>query len=195
VETAVVGLTGLTTDDQEGTPEPGRHHHRRDVHPHPSNAVVVRQWHGRDSGLGGNTVFLTNAPVDQPMQPFDANDDRRRLENCAIQESQPPWRVPHPPQKTARAVHVHVLFTLLRSCICVLRVTQMDLARAGRVVNQPVMSASIGVPGSDATLFACRRAHLARSAFRCFPSSVAYTAYGCGHGGARHSSTARQVQT
>jgi hypothetical protein len=44
VETAVVGSTGLTTDDQDGTPEPGRHHHRRAVHPHPSHAVVVRPW-------------------------------------------------------------------------------------------------------------------------------------------------------
>jgi hypothetical protein len=45
--TDVVGITGVTTDDQYGPPEPGRRHNRRDVQPTPINAVVVRQWHGR----------------------------------------------------------------------------------------------------------------------------------------------------
>jgi hypothetical protein len=113
LETEVVGLTGLTTEDQDGTPEHGRHHHRRDLHPHPINAVVVRQWHGRDDGPGGNTVFLTNAPVDKPLQPFDDDDDRRLIEHCYIKERQPQGSVKPPPQNTARAVPVHVLFTLL----------------------------------------------------------------------------------
>jgi Transposase DDE domain len=113
LETEVVGITGLTTYDQYGTPEHGRHHHRRDFYPNPINAVVVRQWHGRDYGPGGNTVFLTNAPVDKPLQPFDDYADRSLIENCDIKESKQPWSLKHPPQKTARAVHVHVLFTLL----------------------------------------------------------------------------------
>ena len=112
-ETEVVGIVvGLTTYDQHGTPEHGRHH-RRDFQPHPINAVVVRQWHGRDYGPGGKTVFLTNASVDQPLQPFDDDDDRRLIEHGCIKESKPPWSVKHPPQKTARAVYVHVLFTVL----------------------------------------------------------------------------------
>jgi len=74
---------------------------------------VVRQWHGRDYGPGGKTVFLTNAPVDKPLLPFDDYDDRRLIENCYIKESKPQWSLKHPPQKTARAVHVHVLLTLL----------------------------------------------------------------------------------
>ena len=63
----MVGITGLTTYDQYGTPEHGRQHHRRDFQPHPINAVVVRQWHGRDYGPGGQTVFLTNASVAKPL--------------------------------------------------------------------------------------------------------------------------------
>jgi hypothetical protein len=66
LETAVVGIAALTPDDPYGTPEHGCHHHRRDFQPNPSNAVVVRQWHGRDVGPGGKTVFLTNAPVQKP---------------------------------------------------------------------------------------------------------------------------------
>ena len=53
LETEVVGITGLTTYDQYGTPEHGRHHNRRDFQPNPINAVVVRKWHGRDVWPGG----------------------------------------------------------------------------------------------------------------------------------------------
>jgi Transposase DDE domain len=113
VETEVVGIAGLTTYDQYGTPEHGRHHNRRDFQSNPINAVVVRKWNGKDYGPGGKTVFLTNAPVDKPLQPFDDYDDRSLIENCYIKESKQQWSLKHPPQKTARAVHVHVLFTLL----------------------------------------------------------------------------------
>ena len=113
LETEVVGIAGLTTYDQYGTPEHGRHANRREVQPNPINAVVVRKWHGRDFGPGGKTVFLTNAPVEKPLQPFDDDDDRSLIENCCIKESKQPWSLQHPPKKTARAVQVHVLFTLL----------------------------------------------------------------------------------
>jgi Transposase DDE domain len=113
LETEVVGITGLTTYDQYGTPEHGRHHNRRDFEPNRINAVVVRKWHNRDYGPGGKTVFLTNAAVAKPLQPFDDYDDRSLIENCCIKESKQQWSLKHPPQKTARAVRVHVLFTLL----------------------------------------------------------------------------------
>jgi hypothetical protein len=81
LETEVVGIAGLTTDDQYGTAEHGRQHNRRDFQPTPIHAVVVRQGNNRDDGPGGTTVFLTNAPVDKPLQPFDDDDDRRLIEN------------------------------------------------------------------------------------------------------------------
>ena len=56
-------------------------------------------------------MFLTNAGGNTPLPSFDADDDRRRSETCDIQASTPPWSVKHPPQNTARAVRVHVLFT------------------------------------------------------------------------------------
>jgi hypothetical protein len=111
LETEVVGIAGLTTYDQYGTPEHGRHHHRRDFQPNLINGVVVRQWNGREYGPAGKTVFLTNAPVDKPLQPFDDYDDRSLIENCCIKESKQQWSLKHPPQKTARAMRVHVLFT------------------------------------------------------------------------------------
>jgi hypothetical protein len=113
LETEVVGITGLTTYDQYGTPEHGRTHNRRDFQPNPINAVVVRKWNGHTYGPAGKTVFLTNAAVDQPLRPFDDYDDRSLIENCCIKESKQQWRLKHPPQKTARAVRVHVMLTLL----------------------------------------------------------------------------------
>ena len=113
LETEVVGITGLTTDDHDGTVEHGRYANRRDFEANPLNAVVVRQWHGRDYGPGGTTVFLTNAPVPQPLRPFDDDDDRRLIEHCCIKETKQPWNLGHPPQNTARAVRVHGMFTLL----------------------------------------------------------------------------------
>ena len=113
LETEVVGITGLMTYDQYGPPEHGRTHNRRDVQPHLMHAVVVRQWNGHAYGPAGNTVFLTNAAVDTPVRPFADDDDRSLIENGCIKESKQPWSLKHPPQKTARAVRVHVMFTLL----------------------------------------------------------------------------------
>jgi hypothetical protein len=112
-ETEVVGITGLTTDDQYGTPEHGRYHNRRDFEPNPIHAVVVRTWNGHEYGPGGKTVFLTNAPVDKPLQPFDDDDERSLIEHCCIKEAKQQWDLGHPPRKTGRAVRVHVVFTLL----------------------------------------------------------------------------------
>jgi hypothetical protein len=112
-ETEVVGITGLTTYDQYGTPEHGHHANRRDFQANPIHAVVVRKWQGKDYGPGGKTVFLTNASVQYPLQPFDDDDDRSLIENCCIKEAKQQWELGHPPQKTARAVRVHVMFTLL----------------------------------------------------------------------------------
>jgi Transposase DDE domain len=113
LETEVVGITGLTSYDQYGTPEHGRQHNRRDFQPHPINAVVVRKWQGKDYGPGGKTVFLTNASVAKPLQPFDDYDNRSLIENCCIKEAKQQWDLDHPPQKSERAVRVHVMFTLL----------------------------------------------------------------------------------
>jgi hypothetical protein len=113
LETEVVGITGLTTYDQYGTPEHGRQHHRRDFEANPIHAVVVRRWQGKDYGPGGKTVFLTNASVQQPLPPFDDYDERSLIENCCIKEAKQQWDLGHPPQKTGRAVRVHVLFTFL----------------------------------------------------------------------------------
>jgi hypothetical protein len=93
--------------------------------------VVVRQWHNRDYGPGGKTVFLTNAAVDKSLQPFDDDDDRSLIENCCMKESKQQWSVKHPPQKTARAVCVHVMFTLLMFALATAYRLQCEQVEAG----------------------------------------------------------------
>jgi hypothetical protein len=135
LETEVVGIRELTTYEQYGTPDHGCHHNRRDFQPNPINAVVVRKWHGRDYGPGGKIVFLTNAAVEKPLQPFDAYDDRSLIENCCIKESKQQWSVKHPPQKTARAVRVQVIFTLLMFALATAYRLQCEQADTG---SEPV---------------------------------------------------------
>ena len=131
LETEVVGIAGLTTYDQYGAAEHGRHHNRGDFQPNPINAVVVRKWHGRDYGPGGKTVFLTNAAVTKPLQPFDDYDERSLIENCCIKEAKQQWDLGHPPQNTARAVRVHVLFTLLMFALATAYRWQCEQAALG----------------------------------------------------------------
>ncbi|HKF22672.1 MAG TPA: transposase, partial [Candidatus Angelobacter sp.] len=112
LETEVVGIAALTTYDQYGPAEHARQRYHKDFEEHPLNAVVVRKWNNRDYGPGGKVVFLTNETVDKPLAAFDAYDDRSLIENCCIKESKQAWNLKHPPQKTERAVQVHVFFTL-----------------------------------------------------------------------------------
>jgi hypothetical protein len=51
--------------------------------------------------------------VAKPLQVFDDYDDRSLIENCCIKATKQQWKLGHPPQKTARAVRVYVMFTLL----------------------------------------------------------------------------------
>jgi hypothetical protein len=75
----------------------------------------LRRRHCQRALLGYHyqTVFLTNALVQQPWRPFDDDDDRSLIENCCIKDTKQQWNLGHPPQKTERAVRVHVMFTLL----------------------------------------------------------------------------------
>jgi hypothetical protein len=111
LETEVGGITALINYDQYGTAEHGRHHNHCNFQANPVHAVMFRRRHGRDYGPVSKTVFLTNASVQQPLQPFDGDDDRSLIKTCCIKESKQPWSVKYPPQKTARAVRVHVIFT------------------------------------------------------------------------------------
>ena len=52
LETEVVGITGLTTYDQYGTPEHGRHHNRRDFQPNPSTPWWCASGMGGTMGRG-----------------------------------------------------------------------------------------------------------------------------------------------
>jgi hypothetical protein len=46
------------------------------------------------------------------LRPCDDDNDRSLIANCRIKERKQHWGLGHLPQKTARAVRVHVVFTL-----------------------------------------------------------------------------------
>jgi hypothetical protein len=76
-------------------------------------------------------VLLTNAPVDKPLQPFDDDDDRSLIEKCYIKERKQRWSLKHPPQKAARAMRIHVLFTLLMCALATAYRLQCEQADTG----------------------------------------------------------------
>jgi len=73
--------------------------------------------------------------VQQPLQPFDDYDDRSLIENCCIKEAKQHWDLGHPPQKTGRAVRVHVVFTLLMFALATAYRLQGEQEAAG---DEPV---------------------------------------------------------
>ena len=74
---------------------------------------MVCDWHERDYNIGGTTVFLINASMSKPQQPFDDDNDRSLTEDYCLTGVKRQWDVGYRPQKTERAVRGHVPFTLL----------------------------------------------------------------------------------
>ena len=112
LRTALVGLEGLTTYDDNGDPQQTQYAHRRDYQGQPINAVVVRRWDKRVPATDG-TVYLTNGPVTDPFVVFDTYDWRSVIENGIFKEGKHPWHLGRFPKKTEAAVVVHCHFTVL----------------------------------------------------------------------------------
>jgi len=107
--TRVIGVKGLTTYDQYGTPEHTRQRNRKDFQGNPINAVVVDLWENEPSG----PVYLTNASVEHPLGAFNDYDDRSTVENGLWREAKQAWDFQHYPQRNEAGVVVHVFFTLV----------------------------------------------------------------------------------
>ena len=88
--------------------------HRRARPPPLIQAVVVRTWHGRESGPAGPPVCLTNAAVEPPWRPGADAEARRLRAPGGRTVRPPPGRLTPPPPKTAPAVRGHVLVPRLR---------------------------------------------------------------------------------
>jgi Transposase DDE domain len=117
LRTEVVGLEALTSYDSYGAAEETHHAQRRDYEGQPINAVVVRRWDNRVP-KGGGTVYLTNAPVNDPFTVFDTYDWRSVIENGIFKEGKHPWHLLRFPKRTEAAVVVHCFFPLLVMGLC-----------------------------------------------------------------------------
>ncbi len=70
LRTELVGLEALPSYDSYGAAQETQHAQRRDYEGQPITAVVVRRFDHRVPKTGG-TVYLTNAPVSDPLTIFD----------------------------------------------------------------------------------------------------------------------------
>ena len=78
-------------------PKQWRRANRHDFQATSVNAVVGRQWQGKNYGPASKSVFLTNASVAKPLQPVDGDDDRSLIEHCGIKEATKQGDLGHPP--------------------------------------------------------------------------------------------------
>jgi hypothetical protein len=102
-KTEVVGIEGLLSYDEYGDGEHIKRKNRKDFQANPINAVVVKTWDNKPSGV----VYLTNQQVSQPMKVFQGYDERSLLENTCFREIKQSLHLEHPPQKNERGVLVH----------------------------------------------------------------------------------------
>jgi hypothetical protein len=110
----VVGLTSLTSAGFYGGSGSGSHENRRDFIPNPLNAVVVLSDPYKESNPQSDTlVILTNAPVDIPLNAYDAYDDRSTIENSLFREAKQGWFIERPARNTADAFRAHVYLTII----------------------------------------------------------------------------------
>ena len=112
LRTVVVGIKGVVSYDQYGVEGFARDRYKRSFRPHKINTVVVVEWEGKNYGRENWVVYLTNMRVDNPLKVFDEYDERSIIENSLFKEAKQGWFIKHAPQKTERALGVHIFFTL-----------------------------------------------------------------------------------
>jgi len=100
----VVGLTGLTSAGFYGDLGSGSHENHRGFVPSPINAVAILHDPYKENNPASDTlVILTNAPVDLPLNAYDAYDDRSTIENGLFREAKQGWFIERPARNTASA--------------------------------------------------------------------------------------------
>lgn len=132
--TRLVGIEGLTSYGLYGPEEQTKHYRRQDYQANSINAVVVLEWDGKEKN---NHVYLTNGPVEDPFEAFDAYDDRSLIENSLFREGKGPWHLlQYYPQRNEQGVRVHVFFTMI----------VLALARAYRLWDRQQEMAASDLP-------------------------------------------------
>jgi hypothetical protein len=132
VATIVWGIEDLAGLDSYAPADEQAPRYRRDARGHALNAVVVEQWNGTHCPAGEETVFLTNRPVHEALRVFDTYDDRSLIETCVNKEAKQNWHLGRAPQRTRRAMHIHV-FTVLM----LMGVTRAFRAYQKQLANDP----------------------------------------------------------
>jgi len=110
----VTGITGLTSAGFYGESGSGSHENHHGFVPNPINAVVVLYDPYKKNNPDSDTlVILTNAPVDTPLNAYDAYDDRSTIENGLFREAKQSWFIERPARNTASAFRAHAYLTII----------------------------------------------------------------------------------
>jgi len=112
LRTVVIGMKGLTCYDQYGPEGFDKNKYKKSFRPNKINVVVVIEWDGKNYGRDHWVVYLTNMSVYKPLKVFDEYDQRSIIENSLFKEAKQGWFIKHAPQKTERALAIHIFFTL-----------------------------------------------------------------------------------
>jgi hypothetical protein len=95
---------GLTSAGFYGDRGSGSHENHRDFVPNPLNAVVVLHGPYKENNPTSDTlIILTNAPVDLPLNAYDAYDERSTGEYGLFLEAKQRWFIERPARNTAAA--------------------------------------------------------------------------------------------
>ena len=108
----LIGVTGLTSYDQDGDEAHQRQAHRSDFEGNPINALVVTEFHQHVYSRDQAKVFLTSLPITDALAVLDLYDLRSLIENTLFRELKQGWCLGRFPKKTADAVRGHVFLTL-----------------------------------------------------------------------------------
>ncbi|NTV58937.1 MAG: transposase [Deltaproteobacteria bacterium] len=110
----VVGIELLTSAGFYGELGSGSHQNRKDFTANPINAVVVLDDPFKRNNPNSDTlVILTNAPVNKPINVYDAYDARSEIENALFREAKQAWFIQRPARNNADTFRAHVYLTVL----------------------------------------------------------------------------------
>ncbi|MBI3600361.1 MAG: transposase [Nitrospinae bacterium] len=112
-EVKAVGVKGLLSYDQFGDELHQKKRNRADFKTNPINAVMVIYWDGKEIERGKEKVFITDLPVNEPLNILSDYDLRSTIENQGFRELKQGYYLLSFPQKNKNAVTSHCILTLI----------------------------------------------------------------------------------
>lgn len=108
-----IGVKGLLSYDQFGDERHKYKRNRKDFKANPINAIMVTCWDWKEIERGKEKVFITDLPVNEPLNILSDYDLRSIIENQGFRELKQGYYLLSFPQKNKNAVTSHCALTLI----------------------------------------------------------------------------------